>query len=86
VYFVGFQPGFAYLGDLDERLRLPRRDTPRAAVPAGSVAIALHHTAVYPSASPGGWHIIGRTDVGVFDAQSGKALFAPGDRVRFKAV
>ncbi len=84
VYFLGFQPGFAYLGDLDERLRLPRRDTPRAAVPAGSVAIALHHTSVYPFASPGGWHIIGSTDVPVFDPTAGKALFAPGDRVRFK--
>ena len=83
VYFLGFQPGFAYLGDLDERLRLPRRDTPRAAVPAGSVAIALHHTAVYPAASPGGWHIIGRTDARVFDVGSGRARFAPGDRVRF---
>lgn len=84
VYFVGFQPGFAYLGDLDERLRLPRRDAPRAAVPRGSVAIAMHHTAVYPFASPGGWHIIGRTNVTVFDPATGKALFAPGDRVRFR--
>ncbi len=86
VYFLGFQPGFAYLGDLDERLRLPRRDTPRAAVSAGSVAIALYHTAVYPFASPGGWHVIGRTDARVFDAASGKASFAPGDRVNFQAV
>ena len=84
VYFVGFQPGFAYLGDVDDRLRLPRRDTPRAAVPPGSVAIAMHQTAVYPFASPGGWHIIGRTDSIVFDASSAKALFAPGDRVRFR--
>ena len=83
VYFVGFQPGFAYLGDVNERLHLPRRNTPRAAVPAGSVAIALHHTAVYPFASPGGWHIIGRTSERVFDPASGKAQFAPGDRVRF---
>ncbi len=84
VYFLGFQPGFAYLGDVDERLRLPRRDVPRAVVPAGSVAIAHDHTGIYPFASPGGWHIIGRTDVEVFDASRGAALFAPGDRVRFR--
>ncbi len=84
VYFLGFQPGFAYLGDLDERLYLPRRDVPRAAVSAGSIAIALNHTAIYPSASPGGWHIIGRTAATVFDAAQGSALFAPGDRVRFR--
>jgi 5-oxoprolinase (ATP-hydrolysing) subunit B len=86
VYFVGFQPGFAYLGDLDERLRLPRRDAPRAAVPAGSVAIATHLTAVYPFTSPGGWHIIGRTSATVFDAAKAHALFAPGDRVRFRRL
>lgn len=84
VYFLGFQPGFAYLGDLDERLQLSRRDAPRAAVPAGSVAIALNQTAIYPFASPGGWHIIGRTGVAVFDAARGSTLFAPGDRVRFR--
>lgn len=84
VYFLGFQPGFAYLGDVDERLQLPRRDVPRAAVPAGSVAVALNHTAIYPFASPGGWHIIGRTGAAVFDAEHGSTLFAPGDRVRFR--
>lgn len=84
VYFLGFQPGFAYLGDIDKRLRVPRRDRPRASVPAGSVAIAMNYTAIYPSASPGGWHIIGHTDAVVFDGALGKALFAPGDRVRFR--
>ncbi|MBV8637034.1 MAG: 5-oxoprolinase subunit PxpB [Candidatus Eremiobacteraeota bacterium] len=84
VYFLGFQPGFAYLGDLDRRLYLPRRDVPRAVVPAGSVAVALHQTAIYPFASPGGWHIIGRTDATVFDPLRSEALFAAGDRVRFR--
>lgn len=84
VYFLGFQPGFAYLGDIDERLRVPRRDSPRASVPPGSIAIALNYTAVYPFASPGGWHIIGRTRMRVFDATRGAALFAAGDRVRFR--
>lgn len=84
VYFVGFQPGFAYLGDLDERLALPRRAHPRVSVPAGSVAIAGRQTAVYPFASPGGWNIIGATSVGVFDAaREPAALFAAGDIVRF---
>ena len=83
-FFLGFQPGFAYLGDLDERLRLPRRDQPRAGVPAGSVAIAEHMTAVYPATSPGGWHAIGRTAMQLFDPRlDAPALIQPGDRVRF---
>ncbi|MFZ9988306.1 MAG: 5-oxoprolinase subunit B family protein, partial [Candidatus Nanopelagicales bacterium] len=68
VAFCGFAPGFAYLTGTDDRLHLPRRDTPRTRVPAGSVAIAAGYSAVYPLASPGGWHLLGRTGVRIFDA------------------
>jgi KipI family sensor histidine kinase inhibitor len=85
VYVLGFVPGFAYLGTLDERLSLPRRASPRKQVPPGSVAIAELQTAVYPSATPGGWHLIGRTDVKLFDAGSETpSLFRVGDTVRFE--
>ena len=67
VFMVGFMPGFGYLGPLDERLRLGRRATPRLRVPAGSVAIAGEQTAIYPLETPGGWWIIGRTSLHVFD-------------------
>jgi KipI family sensor histidine kinase inhibitor len=81
---VGFVPGFAYLDGLDERLHLPRRATPRPRVPAGSVAIAGAQTAVYPFATPGGWHLIGRTDVVMFDPRrESPSLLAVGSRVRF---
>lgn len=84
VIAIGFQPGFAYLGFLPERLRLPRRATPRTRVPAGSVAIAADQTAVYPHASPGGWHLIGRTGFPCFDASApGLTPFRVGDRVAF---
>ncbi|HZV20884.1 MAG TPA: 5-oxoprolinase subunit PxpB [Hyphomicrobiales bacterium] len=87
VYMLGFLPGFAYLGDLPQRLRLPRRKTPRARVPTGSVAIATDMTAVYPLESPGGWHILGNTPVVLWDmSRSGEPLFRPGDWVRFKPV
>ena len=87
VYLVGFSPGFPYLGDIDERIALPRRTVPRPRVPAGSVAIATHYTAVYPQDTAGGWHIIGRTPVRFFDSgASPPALVAPGDTVRFYAV
>lgn len=83
-YACGFQPGFAYLGDLDDALELPRRATPRLRVPAGSVAIAGRQTAVYPLQTPGGWHIIGSTSLRMFDAQRDPpALIHPGDVVRF---
>lgn len=82
--FSGFAPGFAYLSGLDASLRLPRRDTPRTAVPAGSLAIADGWTAVYPRRTPGGWHLIGTVDVPVFDlAREPPALLAPGQAVRF---
>jgi len=86
VCFVGFLPGFAYLGRLDPRLRLPRRATPRAKVPPGSVAIAGEYSGIYPWASPGGWHIIGRTDLDLFDlGATPPARLTPGTRVRFES-
>jgi len=87
VFMLGFAPGFAYLGPLVEALRLPRRDQPRPRVPPGSVAIAGRQTAVYPHGTPGGWHLIGRTEVAVWDARRAEpAMFAPGDTVRFEPV
>lgn len=82
--FLGFQPGFAYLGEVDARLRIPRRASPRARVAAGSVAIAADMTAVYPFASPGGWNVIGRTSMTLFDPNLAPASrIVCGDRVRF---
>jgi KipI family sensor histidine kinase inhibitor len=87
VYLLGFLPGFAYLGTLDERLAMPRRAAPRAAVPAGSVGIAGRQTGVYPMESPGGWQIIGRTPWRMFDpARRRPSVVEPGDRVRFVAI
>ncbi len=84
--FIGFLPGFAYLGDLDERLVLPRRAAPRPRVPKGAVAIAERYTAVYPLMSPGGWHLLGTAvDFTAFHPTEGAAL-GPGDRVRFERV
>ncbi|MEO9169992.1 MAG: 5-oxoprolinase subunit PxpB [Candidatus Baltobacteraceae bacterium] len=84
VYFMGFQPGFAYLGGLDKRLHLERRAEPRARVLAGSVGIAGEQTGVYSQSAPGGWHIIGRTETRMFDLSRVPAsLLAPGRRVRF---
>lgn len=85
VYVIGFVPGFAYLGTLDERLALPRRSSPRKRVPPGSVAIADQQTAVYPSPTPGGWHILGTTRATMFDpARERPALLSVGDIVRFE--
>jgi inhibitor of KinA len=84
VDLLGFVPGFAYLSELDSALQLPRRSQPRPRVPAGSVAIAGAQTAVYPLDTPGGWHIIGRTDSVMFDPlRDPPALFRAGDKVRF---
>ena len=84
VRFCGFSPGFAYLDGLDPRLHLPRRATPRTAVPAGSVAIAGEFTGVYPQPSPGGWRLLGRTDAPLWDmTRDPPALLVPGTRVRF---
>jgi inhibitor of KinA len=87
VLMIGFAPGHAYMGGLDVTLSVPRRATPRTEVPAGSVAIANDQTVVYPYAIAGGWSVIGRTPLAVFDAQRARpSLFAPGDRVRFRAI
>lgn len=85
-FFLGFLPGFAYCGVLDPGIVAPRLVRPRERVPAGSVAIADGQTAVYPFDSPGGWRLIGQTELRVFDAASEPpALIRPGDRVRFVA-
>jgi inhibitor of KinA len=84
VYFLGFLPGFAYLGGLAPTLATPRRATPRLSVPSGSVGIAGAQTGVYPSETPGGWQIIGRTPLCLYDpARQQPALLAAGDRVKF---
>ena len=84
---IGFAPGFAYLGELDERLVLPRRATPRTRVPAGSLAIAERQTAIYPQASPGGWHLLGLCPWRLFEARrTPPCPLALGDRVRFVPV
>jgi KipI family sensor histidine kinase inhibitor len=87
VYMLGFLPGFAYLGTVDERIAAPRLATPRLVVPAGSVGIAGRQTGIYPRASPGGWQIVGRTALTLFDpSRTPAALLRPGDRVRFVPV
>jgi KipI family sensor histidine kinase inhibitor len=87
VALLGFQPGFPYLLGLDEKLAVPRRDTPRVRVPAGSVAIGGAQTGVYPRDTPGGWQLVGRTAAVLFDeTRSPPALLSPGDIVRFQAV
>jgi KipI family sensor histidine kinase inhibitor len=84
VLFLGFAPGFAYLGGLPAALATPRKATPRVRVPAGSVGIAGEQTGVYPLAMPGGWQLIGRSEVRLWDAaRPSPALLRPGDRVRF---
>jgi inhibitor of KinA len=86
VYLLGFVPGFAFLGQLDPALELPRRTPPRQKVPAGSVAIAGAQTGIYPIDTPGGWHLIGRTSVVLFDpTRHPPALLSVGDTVRFEA-
>jgi KipI family sensor histidine kinase inhibitor len=87
VGFIGFSPGFPYLFGLPPELAAPRLATPRTAVPAGSVAIGGEYTGIYPTASPGGWHILGSTDFVLFDASRvPPATLSPGDTVRFIAV
>ncbi|UKJ75706.1 5-oxoprolinase subunit PxpB [Azospirillum brasilense] len=87
VYMLGFMPGFAYMGDLPAEMERPRRSEPRVRVPAGSVATAGRLTTVYPWESPGGWHLIGRCPVPLYDgARPSPVLLAAGDRVRFEAV
>jgi KipI family sensor histidine kinase inhibitor len=85
VEFCGFSPGFGYLSGLPDALHLPRRATPRTRVPAGSVAVAAQYAAVYPTPSPGGWHLLGSTQVQLFDPhRSPPALLTPGTHVVFR--
>ncbi|MDX1465394.1 MAG: 5-oxoprolinase subunit PxpB [Halomonas sp.] len=87
VFALGFAPGFAFMGSVDARLEAPRLATPRSRVPAGSVALAGRQTAAYPRVSPGGWNLLGRTPVRLFDlGREGLSLLAVGDRVRFTAI
>lgn len=87
VFMLGFAPGFAYLGSLPQGIAAPRLESPRVYVPAGSVGIAGRQTGIYPRASPGGWRLIGRTDVQVFDpSRNPPTLLQPGDYVHFKAI
>ena len=86
VYFLGFRPGFAFLGDVDERLSVPRLASPRARVPAGSVGIAGRQTGVYPTPSPGGWQLLGRCPLPLLSEGPEVMHLRPGDRVRFVSV
>jgi len=87
VGFMGFAPGFGYLVGGDPRLAVPRREHPRRAVPAGSVALAGEHSGVYPRESPGGWQLLGRTDAPLWDVdRDPPALLRPGLQVRFREV
>ena len=87
VYAVGFSPGFAYLGDSPESLNVPRRQSPRTAVPAGAVALADKQSAVYPQRSPGGWQLLGLTPQSMFDVRRQQpALLQMGDTVSFYAI
>jgi KipI family sensor histidine kinase inhibitor len=87
VYAIGFAPGFAYLGEVDERIAAPRLTTPRQRVPRGAVAIADRQTAVYPAPSPGGWNLIGLCPLRMFDPDASPTMpVSVGDRVRFEAI
>jgi KipI family sensor histidine kinase inhibitor len=87
VYMLGFVPGFAYMGRVDPTIAAPRRRVPREKVPAGSVGIAGEQTGVYPIATPGGWQLIGRTEIVMFDASRPQpSLVQPGDLVRFVPI
>lgn len=87
VYMIGFLPGFAYMGKLDEKLVAPRKTSPRRSVPRGSVGIAGEQTGIYPFESPGGWQLIGRTPLKMFDAsKQDPCLLQAGDEVRFYPI
>jgi KipI family sensor histidine kinase inhibitor len=87
VYMIGFMPGYPYMGEVPDALVTPRRKTPRTHVPAGSVGIAQKQTGIYPVASPGGWQIIGRTPVTLFDPQKKQPCFLEmGDQVKFSII
>jgi inhibitor of KinA len=86
-FMVGFVPGFAYLGTVEERIAMPRRDTPRVRVPIGSVGIAGVQTGIYPMETPGGWQLVGRTPLRPFDpARAEPFLIKAGDAVQFYAI
>ena len=87
VYMIGFQPGFAYMGEVDERISFPRKEKPARKVAAGSVGIAGRQTGIYPFDSPGGWMIIGRTPINIFNkAAANPIYFQPGDQVTFYSI
>jgi KipI family sensor histidine kinase inhibitor len=87
VYMLGFMPGFAYMGTVDDRIAAPRLSTPRTQVPAGSIGIAGLQTGIYPASTPGGWQIIGRTPLRPFDLMREEPfLFEPGDEVEFYSI
>jgi inhibitor of KinA len=87
VFMIGFLPGFPYMGEVDARIAAPRRSTPRVAVPAGAVAIAGSQTGIYPQASPGGWNVVGRTPLRMFDgSRPDPCALRVGDSVRFRAI
>ena len=87
VYMLGFLPGQAYMGDVPLELNLPRRETPRLKIPAGSLAIAMTMTCIFPLESPCGWHLIGRSPIPMWDGRPGAgALLAPGDQVNLAPV
>jgi len=87
VYMIGFTPGFPYMGELPESLETPRKETPRTAIPEGSVGIAQRQTGIYPVVSPGGWQIIGRSPLNLFNPnQNPPALLKAGDKVKFSQI
>lgn len=87
VYFIGFLPGFLYLGGLDKKLYFPRKSNPNLMVKKGSVGIGGYQTGVYPGDSPGGWNIIGSIPINFFDPKMEKPCFAkPGDKIRFYPI
>jgi inhibitor of KinA len=87
VFMLGFVPGFAYLGTVDDRIAMPRRSTPRVRVPLGSVGIAGVQTGIYPMETPGGWQLVGRTPIKPFDPDRAEPfLLAAGDAVQFYAI
>lgn len=87
VYFIGFLPGFLYLGGLDKRLRIPRKESPRMEVQKGAVGIGENQTGIYPKTSPGGWQIIGKSPVSFFDKYANPpCVILPGDKVKFYSI